>query len=128
MALDPTTASGMAADTAPATIVCGLDGSDGSADLARIAGEVAAGIDAEIEFVHVLEGGPWADDDPKAQAARLNAQAMLDGLRDANGRASRKAHLMAFGETPYWIASAARTSSAQLIVIGGSSERKGAAV
>jgi len=122
------TAGGTAPGTASATIVCGLDGSPGSVELARIAGDVAAGIDAEVEFVHVIEGGPWAEDDPEALSARSQAQAMLDSLRDASGRASRKAHLMAFGETPYWIASAARSSGAQLIVIGGSSERKGAAV
>jgi nucleotide-binding universal stress UspA family protein len=110
------------------TMVCGLGGTRGSADVARIAGEIATAIDAQIELVHVLEDGPWPDAHPSAQAARLEGQAMLDGLRDACGPAAMKAHLIDFGDPGYWIASIARTAGARLILIGGSSERKGSAV
>src|SRR4051794_29753225 len=41
-----------------AVVVCGLDGSDASVELSRIAGELAGVMRGRIELVHVLGAGP----------------------------------------------------------------------
>ena len=99
----------------PPTIVCGLDGSPASIDLARIATTLGHHVGAQIELVHVLDAGRSgrsSDSDP-----RMEAQAMLDGICHSS-QAAANAQLVEFGDPARRIAAIAERQSAGLIIVG----------
>jgi nucleotide-binding universal stress UspA family protein len=101
----------------PFRIVCGLDGSPGSVDIAHIATGLALALDGAVEFLHVLDGGPRLATDRAVRAERARANAMLDGLCDASGPPA-SGRLIEFGEPGRRIADAADLRAADMIVVG----------
>jgi nucleotide-binding universal stress UspA family protein len=98
-------------------VVCGLDGSDGSVQIARIGTALATALDGRTELVHVMGGGPRLDTAIAVDDERSAAQAMLDSLRDAS-ECVVESRLVEFGDPARRIAAAAESAHAELIVVG----------
>jgi nucleotide-binding universal stress UspA family protein len=118
------------------TIVCGLDGSLASVDLARIAARLADVLDARLEAVHVLgarsvraslataattAGAGWAaggvpDDD--GADSELEALAMLDGVCDAANASAARRRIVRYGDPARRLAIIAEQCGASLVVVG----------
>ena len=99
----------------PATIVCGLDGSAGCIDVARIATGLARQVGARVELVHVLDAGRPTRTDP--EHVLLRAQAMLDGICHSS-EAAVGGQLVECGDPARRIAAVAEREQASLIVVG----------
>lgn len=99
------------------TIVCGLDGSAGSVEIARIGAELAVSLDGRTELVHVMGGGRRLDTAIAVEDERGAAQAMLDSLGDAS-ECVANGHLVEFGDPARRLAAVAESAGAQLIVVG----------
>jgi nucleotide-binding universal stress UspA family protein len=95
----------LVADPAP-VVVCGLNGSDGSAELARVAQELASSLVGRVEFVHVLNGN-----------TRPSALAMLDALSESSDPGAT-GRLIELGDPARGIAAVAGSLNANLIVVG----------
>jgi nucleotide-binding universal stress UspA family protein len=118
------------------TIVCGLDGSSASAELARIAAGLADVLDARLELVHVLGAQPalpslasaattagsgWATGGTSTDDGRdseLEALAMLDTICDAVGAATAGRHVVRYGDPARRLAIIAEQCDALLVVVG----------
>jgi nucleotide-binding universal stress UspA family protein len=107
-----------AGPTFPASILCGVDGSDSSVETAGIAARIAVVAGAELRLQHVVpvfEGDEreWTVDDdepdpPEIESAAQAARAV--GIRPIRTRA--------FGRPEYAILEAAEREGADLVVLG----------
>lgn len=113
------------------TIVCAVDGSPESGQLARISARLAEVLEADLECVHVLAGQPAAANVNLAVAAtgcaspedgvndeQLEAHGMLDGICDAAGAAFATRQVIRYGDPARRIAAVAEQRGADLIVVG----------
>jgi nucleotide-binding universal stress UspA family protein len=98
-------------------VVCGVDGSDESLEIARIGAALAATLSGRTELVHVMGGGPRLQAALAVDDERRTALAMLDSLCDASESVA-SARLVEFGDPARRLAAVAESVSAQLIVVG----------
>jgi len=101
----------------PPSIVCGLDGTPASADIARIAGRLAVALRGAVEYVHVLDGAPGSRSGEPLEERRRLTRAMLDSLQDA-GEAPGRGRLIEFGDPGRRLAACADEINAEMIVVG----------
>ena len=113
------------------TIVCAIDGSPESGQLARISARLAEAMDAHLECVHVLAGQPAAASLSAAVVAvggsspedgvhdeDVEAHGMLDGICDAAGADFATRRIVRYGDPARRIAAVAEERGADLIVVG----------
>jgi nucleotide-binding universal stress UspA family protein len=99
---------GSEANGRPSSILLASDGSDGSWSPARVAGDLAAAVDAKLEVIHVDDGKhPGADEVLEAQLAEIGT---------ATGE--KPALLKVEGHATEMIVEAAEEHEASLIVCG----------
>lgn len=99
------------------TVVCGIDGSPGCVEVARIATTLAHELPGRAELVHVLDGRWAATDSVAVTELRFAAEAMLDGLCDSSGPLAT-GRLVESGDPARRIAAIAESERAGLIVVG----------
>ena len=114
-------------------VVCGLDGSPESAELARIGAELADVLDTGLHLVHVLgaprressvipAGGvtsrtPRYSTSAETVDSEPGARAMLDGLSDALGVPTATREVVPYGDPARRLAVIARRSRAVMVVV-----------
>jgi nucleotide-binding universal stress UspA family protein len=99
------------------SIVCGLDGTAGSVEIARIGARLALGLRGAVEYVHVLDAGRGPRPAHVVEAERERARAMLDGLQDSS-EAPGRSRLVEFGDPGRRLAAVAEDVQAEMLVVG----------